>query len=675
MTHLLDQLVALVAGHGALVYGLIFLVTALEAAPVVGAFLPGAAALVGLSALIPTGAIALWPTLIAATLGAIVGDGWPFWLGHRYRERILQVWPLSRSPQLVSGSAALLRAHPIKSIVVARFTPARAVLPIAAGIAGMPARQFYVANVLSALAWAPAHVLPGALLGAAVSLLGAVAGRLALLAAVVAGTCWLLVFVVGRIARGAAPLLLSGQAALWRRVQVRSSGPARGLVALLDPAHPGSRSALFLALLLAAGASTGAAVLVDVAAVGQDGADGAVPTLFRGLRSSWGDVAMGDVSLVLAITGVVAAVLGPAWAVVRRAGRVAVLWLGCGALALLIAHLTGPALPASGGVATLGVLGQQCGALALVLGVFAAFFAGSLSQRAGTVLALSVTLAVALSALAGLYYGARLSDLTAGLALALLGIGAIGLAHLAGPSCLAGGGVVVTAAAMLAAGLGGGMTAFGPDYAGPAPPAPVPRLFQAQAWWDGEWVRLPARRIDLEDTPEEPLTLQWAGSAEDLSARLAPAGWHEPAPWTFRSALGWAEDAPAADALPVLPRLHRGLPPVLTLVRSDDSCPARTCALVLRLWRSRAVLAAESGPPQPVLVGTVVRQELRRPLPLLTVSVAQPDLVGPRDVVAQALGMGRTALRPGTPATPDWDSRVLIAPDPAGAALHNADAQ
>jgi membrane protein DedA with SNARE-associated domain len=45
----------------------------------------------------------------------------------------------------------------------------------------MPPRQFYAANVLSVLAWAPAHVFPGVLLAMAISLAGASAGQLTLL--------------------------------------------------------------------------------------------------------------------------------------------------------------------------------------------------------------------------------------------------------------------------------------------------------------------------------------------------------------------------------------------------------------------------------------------------------------------------------------------------------------
>src|SRR5262249_57477766 len=53
----------------------------------------------------------------------------------------------------------------IASVFLARFTAVvRAFVPLVSGILRMSPRQFYVANIVSALAWAPAHVFPGVLL-------------------------------------------------------------------------------------------------------------------------------------------------------------------------------------------------------------------------------------------------------------------------------------------------------------------------------------------------------------------------------------------------------------------------------------------------------------------------------------------------------------------------------
>ena len=105
-----------------------------------------------------------------------------FWLGQRYHQEILLGWPLNRYPQFIGRSEAFINRYGVTSVFLARFTAVvRAFVPLVAGILGMPPRQFYAANVLSALAWAPAHVFPGVLLAMAISLAGASAGQLTLL--------------------------------------------------------------------------------------------------------------------------------------------------------------------------------------------------------------------------------------------------------------------------------------------------------------------------------------------------------------------------------------------------------------------------------------------------------------------------------------------------------------
>jgi membrane protein DedA with SNARE-associated domain len=100
--------------------------------------------------------------LVAAVLGAIAGDGFSFWLGHRYQRQMLSGWPLNRFPWLIERSAQFIRKYGITSVFLARFTAVvRAFVPLLAGILRMPSRQFYVANILSALVWAPMHVFPG----------------------------------------------------------------------------------------------------------------------------------------------------------------------------------------------------------------------------------------------------------------------------------------------------------------------------------------------------------------------------------------------------------------------------------------------------------------------------------------------------------------------------------
>jgi membrane protein DedA with SNARE-associated domain len=151
----------------------IFLLALSEAVPVVGTVVPGSTAILGISALATTAQLDPWLLLIAATLGAIAGDGFSFWLGSRYRAKVLRGWPLNRYPQLIARSKAYIESYGIASVFIARFTAVvRAFVPMLAGVLRMSPPQFYAANVASALVWAPMHVFPGVLLAMAIRLAG-----------------------------------------------------------------------------------------------------------------------------------------------------------------------------------------------------------------------------------------------------------------------------------------------------------------------------------------------------------------------------------------------------------------------------------------------------------------------------------------------------------------------
>jgi hypothetical protein len=125
-------------------------------------------------------------------VGAIAGDGFSFWLGHRYHRQILRGWPLNRFPGLIERSAQLIRKYGITSVFLARFTAVvRAFVPLLAGTLRMSSRHFYVANILSALVWAPMHVFPGVLVGLAIAFGGAHAPQLSLAAVGVLILAWI----------------------------------------------------------------------------------------------------------------------------------------------------------------------------------------------------------------------------------------------------------------------------------------------------------------------------------------------------------------------------------------------------------------------------------------------------------------------------------------------------
>jgi len=166
-----DGVIQYVGSHPYFAFLAILLLALSEAIPVIGTMVPGSTLILAISALATTADINPWLLLVAAIVGAILGDGLSYWLGYRYHREILSGWPLSRFPGLIKRSAHFIRRHGITSVFLARFTAVvRAFVPLLAGIMKMSSTHFYVANVLSALVWAPLMAIN--LAGAHAAILG-----------------------------------------------------------------------------------------------------------------------------------------------------------------------------------------------------------------------------------------------------------------------------------------------------------------------------------------------------------------------------------------------------------------------------------------------------------------------------------------------------------------------
>ncbi|MBH5400989.1 DedA family protein [Bradyrhizobium sp. CNPSo 4010] len=164
MTSFLDPLIAFVSAHAWLAYLTLFLAALLEAVPVVGSVIPGSTIILALSALVPGGELQLPWVLLAAAIGAALGDGSAYWIGHRRQREILNAWPLTNYPRVVAESENFFHRFGTWAVFFARFVPPiRAFVPVTAGALGMAPATFYAVNIPAILAWAPAHVLPGVL--------------------------------------------------------------------------------------------------------------------------------------------------------------------------------------------------------------------------------------------------------------------------------------------------------------------------------------------------------------------------------------------------------------------------------------------------------------------------------------------------------------------------------
>lgn len=133
-----------------------------ESLAVVSFFVPATVILVGIGALVGATGLAFWPIWLGAALGAICGDWLSFAVGTYFKEGAHQIWPLSRYPEQVERAHAFMRKWGAWGVFIGRFSgPLRAFVPLAAGIFGVPALHFQLANVTSALIWAFVLLAPG----------------------------------------------------------------------------------------------------------------------------------------------------------------------------------------------------------------------------------------------------------------------------------------------------------------------------------------------------------------------------------------------------------------------------------------------------------------------------------------------------------------------------------
>lgn len=164
MDHLIDETVKFIAHHSEWTFAIMFVTAFGESFVFVSLLFPGTTIMIAAGLLVPSGAVHLFPLLSGAILGAVLGDTISWWLGLKFGDGIKSIWPFTRYPELLHHGEALFRRFGSISVFVGRFFgPFRASVPLVAGIMKMPTGQFWAANVLSALIWAPALLLPGTL--------------------------------------------------------------------------------------------------------------------------------------------------------------------------------------------------------------------------------------------------------------------------------------------------------------------------------------------------------------------------------------------------------------------------------------------------------------------------------------------------------------------------------
>lgn len=634
-----NAMFAWVAAHPGWMSAVIFLTAAAESLTIVGVIIPGALIMFTLGAFIGLGHVDFWSAYWWSALGAVVGDAISFWIGRVFHQGVRRVWPFTRHPEMITRSEEFFRRHGGKGVLFGRFFgPVRGTIPTVAGMMDMSWRDFMIANVVSAILWAPAYLIPGMVFGASLDIASRVAGRLVVLILIIAVLLWATTWLVKHLAR-----LFQAHATDWvQRFYAwsrgrRFIGPISA--SLLDPAQGELRGLATLAVLLLGGVVL---ISLSLSAAGQklpSGLDQSLYHFFQELRTPWADALMvftaelGDYQVTLPLSLVVFG-----WLVWRRKSVAAWHWLaalGFGmATNLLFKWLLPVSSPAevSQGVSGYSFPSSHATFSTLVFGFLAVLIAREIPLARRWIVYLAAAFLIVPIAFARLYLGVHwLTDTLAGLCLGLIWVMVLGLAYNRHAAAAMNwrGLLAYSVIALLATDL----VHVGLDYRADLQryqPQPAVRTLAREQWWQGGWRQLPQQRLDFRGNRRQDFVLQWAGTREDLERRLLAAGWQPSPPPKPRSMLLWLSPQVELRELPVLPQIHDGSEDDLTMVRYGDQPNTRW---LLRFWDVEARLREGN---LPIWVGSVSLQKLEPRMSLFTFAVDDPQTRAPADLLAPA---------------------------------------
>ena len=455
-----------------------------------------------------------------AVAGAVLGDGLSYWIGKHYQAQLTNVWPFNKHPASLEKGIAFFQRYGGKSVAIGRFFgPIRAVIPLVAGMMNMPAGRFLVANVLSALAWAPAYLLPGMAFGASMELASEVALSLVVLLVILVVSLWFLGWFSHRLFVLMQP---HSQDILKAILSLGEKHPRLGAIAgaLGDPEHPEAAGLSALAGLL-----MGASLLLMLTPLIPLGfmeiVDSGIHLPLQNLATPAGNHIMLAIS-VLGDNITSLLILFILWALLSifRLPLASRHWLaGAGSIWLLT--LAGqyllmrqpsliPSLP------DLYVLRAS-----VMYGLAAVLLSSSIVSNKRWRIYSTASILVMAVTLAQLYHGSSVTAILHALTLGLIWTAANGMAYrthghkerITQRQALILGASIIGLAGISA------ISTRAPMYA-PSIPS-IEDSFSADSWWRSEWQRLPKSRDDVIHLKNHPMNLQYQGPIEALGTALS----------------------------------------------------------------------------------------------------------------------------------------------------------
>ena len=608
-----QELIAWLNAYPGWGFSIVFLVAFFESLVLIGILLPGIVILFGVGTLIGLGMLELIPIWVAASAGAFLGDSLSYFLGHRFRGHLLDIWPFSRYPALMERGTRFFHAHGTKSVVAGRFIgPLRPIIPSVAGMMGMKPSRFLAVDIPACITWAPSFLIPGMLFGASLEVASEYTGRLTAMLVILLAILWLTWWVMRSLYEP-----LATRSARWMRHTIRWSRrhPVLGRVAgpVLDPSRGEVLSVTMMGILLVM-VFWGLVMLLFLSPFSAQpkAVDQAVQELALSLRNHLADPLMVAISQLsrwpVSIFSAFALLL---WLLGAGRRNAALHWLiaigGGGLLHLLLSwslRATPQVLEMAG--QTLHGPSAAMSLSTVVLTFFAVMEAGELRRKHRQWPYLAAALILILLGLSRLYLGMEwLSGALMGIVMGLAWTAIVGIAYRqrAVRRFSSATASLIFYGSFLALFSWQVQEHLNDDLAALEAPTVLQEIGR-DSWWESGWKNMPKERTHLSSVASRNFNAQIAAEPAQISALLERAGWESAPKTDWRWIIQALNPEPDQASLPLLGRAYQGRSEELLLRRNLEPDGR---LLTIRLWDSGVRLAPGG---QVLYLGQLSEEEL-----------------------------------------------------------------
>jgi membrane protein DedA with SNARE-associated domain/membrane-associated phospholipid phosphatase len=659
--------------HTTLSLFLVFMISMFESLAFVGLLVPGSLLMTAAGILVGIGILPGWPTLVAAILGAIAGDGISYRLGYYFKDNIHSMWPFRRWPNFLHKGEDFFAAHGGKSVFLARFSPVRPVVPVVAGMMRMNSWRFLFSNVTSALLWAPTYIVPGILIGlAALQFPPEVATRLIIiilcLLAIIGATTWLLKIAFFKLVKKIGRLMDK----LWEAI--KHTPRVNPLYRLLqDPCRQQGHNQLnILVGVLVAGLLFIVLTIMVVTQTGLYDWNMPINQLFRNLYIP----SLQKVMLILTYMGD-RWVLGPAvgvtmiWLLWRKQWYMACHWMGIilasyGVVAVskFIFHSPRPA----------GLMGPlegnsfPSGHTTITIGMYIFYFIVlermAFAQYRRILYSICAAV-ISLLILTRLYLGAHwFTDVLGGLLAGWISAMVVTLSFRCQKPpqfSLKVFNIILAIAFLFFLAIKIEMN-FKKDVATYVPAWPV-EVISAEKWWQQDMTKAVIYRTDRLGRPRSLINVQWADNLPTIVTKMQQTGWMALPQSAWINAVNHIANKKSSNRLTLLPPLYQGKAPKAIFIHKLNNTDSTV--VVLRLWQANVDFSDDD---ISLWYGTITYEKItKHPLKHSGIIIDIPGMPSPTeylrndltDCIVRSLTL-TTMLPPPYISDQQWQGGVLL---------------